>query len=304
MKQTYRISLAAALAGTLLAAGCGTSPGTPAAPTGISSAGQPATSSAATGATTTGSTATGATATGSASSTPSGSTHLPVGNEPVTLDPADFTTDITNPYWPMKPRTRWRYREIDIDGSVTDGVVVATTKTQKLADGITARVVRDTAREDGQIVEDTIDWYAQDKAGNVWYLGEQTAEFEHGKIVSRSGSFEAGANGAVPGIILPAQPQVGQRYRQEYLKGQAEDNGEVLATDEMTQVPAGLYRHSLLTKDTSSIEPTVVEYKLYARGVGPALAITISGGTSREHLIKVDQAAPHDGTGPLGRPNG
>jgi hypothetical protein len=304
MRHTHRISLAAALAATLLIVGCGTSPGTPAAPTGNSSAGQPSTSSAATGPTTTGSTATGATATGSASTTPSGSTHLPVGNEPVTLDPADFTTDITNPYWPMKPRTRWRYREIDIDGSVTDGVVIATTKTQKLADGITARVVRDTAREDGKIVEDTIDWYAQDSAGNLWYLGEQTAEFENGKIVSRSGSFEAGRKGAQPGVILPAHPEVGQRYRQEYLKGEAEDNGEVLATDELIQVPAGLYRHAVLTKDTSGIEPNVVEYKLYGPGVGPALTLTASGGTSREQLTKIDQAGPNDGTGPLGRPNG
>ena len=111
-----------------------------------------------------------------------------------------------------------------------DIVIVVTTATKKLANGVTARVVRDTARSKGQIIEDTVDWYAQDSEGNVWYMGEDTAEFEKGKIVSRAGSWEAGVEGALPGIMLPAQPQVGQKYRQEYKKGEAEDNGEVLAT--------------------------------------------------------------------------
>ena len=132
--------------------------------------------------------------------------------------------------------------------------------------------------ERGELVEDTFDWYAQDSAGNVWYLGEGTAEFENGKIVTRSGSFEAGAGGALPGILLPAEPQVGQKYRQEYLKGEAEDNGEVLGTDQLVEVPTGRYSDALLTRDTTSLEPTVVEYKLYAPGIGPVLALDISGG--------------------------
>ena len=97
-------------------------------------------------------------------------------------------------------------------------------------------MVRDTVRSEGQLVEDTFDWYAQDSAGNVWYMGEDTAEFENGKIVTRAGSFEAGAGGALPGILLPAEPQVGQKYRQEYLKGEAEDNGEVLGTNQLVEV--------------------------------------------------------------------
>jgi len=277
MKRATAVPLAAALALSLAATGCAAG-GTPA-----PAATQPSSTAAAT--------------------TPTPASHLPAGSEPVTLDPADFSADITHPLWPMKPRTRWTYREVEADGTVTDGVVVATTKTEILANGITGRVVRDTARQGGQIIEDTIDWYAQDSAGNVWYLGEQTAEFEHGKIVSRHGSFEGGVKGAQPGILLPAKPEVGQRFRQEYLKGEAEDNGEVLATDELVQVPTGRYRHSLLTKDTSTIEPTVVEYKLYAPGVGPALALAISGGSSREELIKIDTAGQNDGTGPLGHPN-
>jgi hypothetical protein len=238
-----------------------------------------------------------------AASTSAAEPTLPTGTEPVNLNPADFTADISHPYWPMKPGTRWTYRDVDEKGEVQDVVIVSTTATKKLANGITARVVRDTVRSEGDLVEDTFDWYAQDSAGNVWYLGEDTAEFENGKIVTRAGSFEAGAGGALPGILLPAEPQVGQKYRQEYLKGEAEDNGEVLGTNQLVEVPTGRYSAALLTRDTTSLEPTVVEYKLYAPGIGPVLALDISGGASREELVKIDKAAPTDGTGPLGKPN-
>jgi hypothetical protein len=228
---------------------------------------------------------------------------LPTGADPVNLDPADFTADISHLYWPMEPGTRWTYREVDEKGEVQDVVIVCTPDTKKLANGITARVVRDTVRSEGELVEDTFDWYAQDSAGNVWYMGEETAEFENGKIVTRAGSFEAGAGGALPGILLPAKPQVGQKYRQEYLKGEAEDSGEILATNQLVEVRTGRYRDALLTRDTTSLEPTVVEYKLYAPGIGPVLALDISGGAAREELVRIDKAAPKDGTGPLGKPN-
>lgn len=225
---------------------------------------------------------------------------LPRGGDPVELDPADFTTKIDNPYSPMAPRTRWTYREIDEEGKELKIVVVATTETRKIANGITALVVRDTVTEDGELIEDTFDWYAQDQHGNVWYLGEDTAEFENGKIATRSGSFEAGVDGALPGIIMPAEPRAGMRYRQEYFKGEAEDNGEVLSTQEMAEVPAGHYDNVLLTKDTITIEPDVQEYKLYAKGVGLVLALGVSGGAGREELLKVDRAPRTAGTGPLG----
>ena len=227
---------------------------------------------------------------------------LPTGAEPVSLDPANFSADITNPYWPMKPGTRWIYRGTEEGESPQDIVTVATTSTKKLANGITARVVRDTARSERQIVEDTVDWYAQDSEGNVWYMGEQTAEFENGKVVSRAGSWEAGKDGAMPGIMIPAQPQVGQRYRQEYKKGDAEDNGEVLAMNNLVEVKAGQYRRTLVTMDTSTIEPDVVEFKFYAPNVGPLLALDIAGGAAREELVKIEKAAPQAGTGPIGQP--
>jgi hypothetical protein len=228
---------------------------------------------------------------------------LPTGADPVSLDPTNFSADITNPYWPMKPGTRWIYRGVEEGKSAEDIVVVVTTSTKKLANGITARQVRDTARSEGQIIEDTVDWYAQDSDGNVWYMGEHTAEFENGKIVSREGSWEAGKDGAMPGIIIPAQPEVGQKYRQEYKKGEAEDNGQVLATNNLVGVKAGQYKGSLVTMDTSAIETDVVEFKFYAPRVGPLLSVDISGGAAREELVKVEKAAPSAGTGPIGRPH-
>jgi hypothetical protein len=228
---------------------------------------------------------------------------LPTGADPVNLDPADFSADITNPYWPMRPGTRWIYRGAEQGEPAQDIVIVVTKSTKKLANGITARVVRDTARVEGEIIEDTLDWYAQDSAGNVWYMGEQTAEFEEGKVVSRAGSWEAGKDGALPGIMIPAQPQVGQQYRQEFKKGEAEDNGQVLATNHLVEVEAGHYKGALVTMDTTTIEPDVVEFKFYAPDVGPLLALDISGGAGREELVKIDKAAAKDGTGPLGKPN-
>jgi hypothetical protein len=230
-------------------------------------------------------------------------TALPVGGQPVTLEPADFTTDITHPYWPMRPGTRWTYRETDDSGAVLTTAVVVTTRTRRLADGVTARVVRDTVSRQGRIIEDTMDFYAQDSKGNLWYLGEDTAEFEDGKLTSKGGSFEAGVNGAMPGIVLPAHPSAGQIYRQEFYKGQAEDNGEVLRIGEFLQIPLGLYRDTVLTRDTNTLEPDTLEYKFYANGVGPALILDIAGGTGREELVKIDRAPAGAGSGPLGRPN-
>jgi hypothetical protein len=181
-------------------------------------------------------------------------------------------------------------------------VVIVTHQTVQIADGVTARVVRDTVTEGGELIEDTRDWYAQDRHGNIWYFGEQTAEFENGRLATREGSFESGVKGALPGIIMPAQPQPGMEYRQEYYRDEAEDNGAVLSAEEMAQVPYGFFREALLTRDTNALEPRVLEYKLYAKGVGPVLTLGVSGGASREELVRMGQAPRSAGTGPLGRP--
>lgn len=231
-----------------------------------------------------------------------GAGRLPKGDEKVTLDPADFSTTIDNPYWPMVPGTQRTFRELDSDGSIVRVVVTVTDQTKRIASGITARVVRDTVTRDGKIIEDTFDWYAQDKQGAVWYLGEDTAEFENGKITSREGSFEAGVDGAMAGIAMPAKPKPGVAYRQEFYKGKAEDNGEVLSIREMVDVKSGHFDKVLLTKDTITIEPDVLEYKFYAHGVGPVLTLDISGGAGREELVSVKQVPAGTATGPLGKP--
>ena len=224
------------------------------------------------------------------SGTGSGSqADLPQGSEPVKLDPADFTTRIDNPYWPMAPGDKWVYRETD-SGTEQRVEVTVTNQTKQIANGIEARVVHDVVTEDGQLVEVTDDWYAQDKAGNVWYLGEDTAEYENGKVTTRSGSFEAGVDGAQAGVIMPADPKDGMAYRQEYYKGEAEDKAEVLSTDEQVEVPFGYFQGALMTKDLVPLEPKVSEYKLYARDVGPVLTVKTSGGSGREELISFSQA--------------
>ena len=238
-------------------------------------------------------------------STPSGP-GLPQGDDPIDLDPGDFTAGSHNPYFPLEPRGQWIYQETDETGASVRVVVTVTTETRKIANGVVARVVRDTVTEDDQLVEDTFDWYAQDDEGNVWYLGEETAEFENGDLTTREGSFEAGVDGAQPGIIMPAEPEVGISYRQEYYKGEAEDNGAVLALEQQADVARGHFDDVLLTADTITIEPAVLEYKLYAPDVGLVLAMGISGGGGREELVATkrvsESTARAAGTTPLGTP--
>jgi hypothetical protein len=206
-------------------------------------------------------------------------TSLPVGAERVELDPGDFTTEIDNPYWPMRPGSRWIYREGD------QRVVVTVTSRTRDIMGIEARVVHDVVTENGEVVEDTYDWYAQDGDGNVWYLGEATKEFENGEVVSTEGSWETGVDGAQAGILLPGDPKPGLKYRQEYLEGEAEDAAEVLSLDARARVPYGAFEHVLQTRDSTPLDPDVVEHKFYAKGVGPVLAKTVSGGSGREELV-------------------
>jgi hypothetical protein len=212
------------------------------------------------------------------------SDRLPRGSERVTLDPADFVSRIDNPYWPMTPGSRWVYREIDTDGTLQRVEVSVTNSTKRIL-GINARVVHDVVTERGRLKEDTFDWYAQDECGNVWYLGEDTKEYEKGKVVSTEGSWEAGVDGAQAGIIMAARPADGLKYRQEYYAGQAEDAAEVLSIEEKAEVPFGRFTNVLLTKDFTPLHPEILEYKLYAKGVGPVLVLGVSGGSGREELL-------------------
>ena len=209
-----------------------------------------------------------------------GGSGLPQGSEPVDLDPADFTTKIDNPYWPMPRGARWVYL------SDTERIVVEVTNRRKKIDGVEALVLRDTVtqRDGGGFVEVTDDWYAQDKEGNVWYLGEDTKEYQDGKVSSTTGSWEHGVDGAYAGIIMPADPRPGLTYRQEYYEGEAEDVGKVIGTDAKVTVPFASFENCVKTQDSTPLEPGVVEYKYYARGVGHVLRTTKDGG-GREELV-------------------
>jgi hypothetical protein len=193
----------------------------------------------------------------------------------------------------MRPGSRWVYRETDPDGTRHKVVVTVLTRTKRIANGVTARVVHDVVTEDGEPVEVTDDWYAQDRCGNVWYLGEATTEYANGKPVSTAGSFEAGVDGAQAGVIMPAKPRPGLSYRQEYYAGHAEDRAGIVSLEEQVEVPFGFFRKGrvVMTRDLNPLEPKVLEYKFYARGIGPVLAVGVSGSSDREELVRYTRGA-------------
>jgi hypothetical protein len=212
---------------------------------------------------------------------------LPQGNETVELSPGDFTTEIDNPYWPMTPGSTWTYAADDVEGTHEEVVIEVTDQTKTIANGVEARVIIDTVTQNGEIREQTEDWYAQDRCGNIWYLGEHVDNYENGVIVDNDGSFEAGVDGAQPGIAMPARPRPGVSYRQEYYAGVAEDEGAVITIGkEHVEVPFGFFDEDvLMTRDLVPLEPTVQELKFYGLGVGPLLSVHLDGTGGRSALV-------------------
>jgi hypothetical protein len=202
------------------------------------------------------------------------------------VEPSDFTTSkgkpnaIDNPYMPLRPHTTFRY-EGTLDGQEQVGIVEVTGATKTIL-GVTTTVVRDTVYIDGVLAEDTFDWFAQDDDGNVWYFGEDTKEFdEQGNVISTEGSWEAGVDGAVPGIIMLAEPTKGDSYRQEFAPDVAEDAATVLSVSDTVTVPYGTFDDVLRTADFNCLE-TGVDYKSYAPGVG--FVFSDAGGSTDERL--------------------
>jgi hypothetical protein len=207
----------------------------------------------------------------------------------VIIDPAAFGTVIDSPYMPLQPGTTYIY-EGTSEGEQIHNDVTVTTKTKMIL-GVQCVVVRDTVTVDGELIEDTLDWFAQDKAGNVWYFGEESKSYEDGELESTEGSWEAGVDGAQPGIIMPAQPAIGEEYRQEYYAGEAEDMASVLEIGAgPVTVPFGTFDDLLVTKEWSPLEPEVVEHKTYAPGIGLILAEAVQGENERLELIDVRTA--------------
>lgn len=203
---------------------------------------------------------------------------------PPVFDSDDFVSGIDNRYFPLVPGTKFRLRGQNEDG-IEHETVTVTRRTREVV-GVTTTVVRDVVSVDGEPVEVTYDWYAQDRAGNVWYFGEDTAEYEDGKLTTREGSWEAGVDGAEPGIVMNADPQITESFRQEYYRGHAEDIFWVVAVDETESVPFGKFRNVLRTLEWSPLEPGIVEEKLYAPGVGLLRERTLSGRPEVVELIE------------------
>ena len=170
-------------------------------------------------------------------------------------------------------------------GQVPEGeevILVEVTDQKKVIQGVTTTVVRDRVWLNNELVEDTDDWYAQDRDGNVWYFGEDAKNYKDGQLTDRAGSWESGVNGALAGILMWAQPKVGSIYYQEYYKGQAEDVGEVVSLNETVTVPYGTFQGCLKTEDTTALEPGVREYKYYCPGIGVVLEENLTEGTTVE----------------------
>jgi hypothetical protein len=200
--------------------------------------------------------------------------------------PARFVATVDNPFLPLVPGTRFTYQSRTPDG--LERTVVEVTRDTRTITGAPCVVVRDTVTRGGQPVEDTVDWFAQDGDGNVWYFGEDTKEYENGRVARTEGSWEAGVDGAQPGIVMEAHPKVGDTYRQEYYRGHAEDRADVLSLTATATVPFGAQQDLVQTKDYTPLEPDVVEHKYYARGVGLVLEVDVRGGTGRVELVSVE----------------
>ncbi|HZP42028.1 MAG TPA: hypothetical protein VFD84_11035 [Candidatus Binatia bacterium] len=202
------------------------------------------------------------------------------------IDPASFTTTIDNPFFPLVPGTTFVYEGQTAEGLEHDELAV--TRNTKVILGVTCVEVRDVVTVDGEVTEDTLDWFAQDRAGNVWYFGENSKQLAGGLIVGLEGSWTAGVDGAEPGIVMEAHPAIGDFYRQEFLLKDAEDLAEVVSLTESVTVPlrAAPFDKCLETKETSPLEPDAAENKLYAAGVGNLLTVDLVTG-ERSELVQI-----------------
>ena len=204
------------------------------------------------------------------------------------INPQDFTTVINNPFFPLVPNTTYVYVGTTEGSAARDEFAV--TRRTKVILGVTCREVRDRGYIDGVLAEDTLDWFAQDTDGNVWYFGEDTKELDaNGNVVSTEGSWQAGVNGAQPGIVMEADPRVGDIYQQEFLTGVAEDMATVLALNKTVNVPFGSFKGCLETEEFTPLEPGTIDHKFYGRGVGLVQSVALRGGRERLELVTILQ---------------
>ena len=204
------------------------------------------------------------------------------------ISPANFVEQIDNPYMTLARGTTFRFRG-NVDGELEERTIIVTDQTKTIL-GVACVVVEDTGTVNGKIAEKTLDWYAQDRNGNVWYFGEASQDYEAGKVVSTYGSWEAGVTGALPGIVMEAHPRPADIYRQEFARGVAEDLAEVLSVAEHLAITYGTYDNVLLNREWTLLEPGAVEQKFYARGVGLIAEKFVAGGKGGIELIAITHA--------------
>ena len=199
------------------------------------------------------------------------------------IDPGDFTTKIDNPFMPWEPGTVFHYRSSQAG---TRNPVAVTHRTTRII-GVECVVVRDVVKVNGKPRERSLDWYAQDKAGNVWYFGEASSHFTHGHWVhDAADSWRSGVHGARPGIIMEAHPRKGDRYAQENAPN-SRDRAKVLGYVGTVTVPFGTFHHVLETKEFTPLEPSI-DHDFYARGIGEIEEINVKGGEGKTKLVSVD----------------
>jgi hypothetical protein len=203
--------------------------------------------------------------------------------------PHEFVGRVDNPWFPLLPGTIYEYRGAKDGKNARD--VLTVTRQHRTIEGIRATVIRDRLYLAGHLAERTTDWYAQDRRGNVWYLGERTATLDpHGRTISTEGSWRAGVDGARAGIYMPAHPRPPEAGRQEFYPGHAEDQFKVLSLSASVATPAASSHHALLTQETTRLEPGTVDHKLYVRGVGTVLEHSVRGGSERLALFSFQPA--------------
>lgn len=202
------------------------------------------------------------------------------------IEPRNFTTHVTNPWFPLKPGRTMVYTGVK-DGEPAMDIVVVTSRT-RMVGGVRTRVVEDRLYLSGVLHERTSDYYAQDRCGNVWYFGEDTAELdEHGRVVSREGTFHAEVDGAQPGVVMQHRPQFGRLFRQEWYAGHAEDVFKAVRNKAVVTVPYGHFTHALQTSEFTALEPGVLDAKFYVRGVGEVAEVSLRGPREALRLVEI-----------------
>ena len=197
-----------------------------------------------------------------------------------------YTATVDNPWFPLRPGVRYVYAGVK-DGQPSRDVVTVAHVTKTIA-RVPCAIVRDRLYLRGHLAERTTDWYSQDKAGNVWYFGEDTAELDtRGHVTTTEGTWRSGRNGARAGIYFPAHPRVGLSARQEFYKGHAEDHFQIVSLRTAARVPYLSTKAALLTKEWTPLEPAVVDHKFYVRGIGTVLEQTVRGGDERNALVSL-----------------